>query len=116
MSGRRNERVGESVRDVIAELLLKEVKDPRVHMVTVTEVQMSNDLRHGRVFFSCVGDEAAHARAASGFASAAGYIRREVSRRLNLRYTPDFTFVFDPRLETAERLADLLKDAGPREE
>lgn len=116
MAVRRADRVGESIRETIAELLLKEIKDPRVHMVTITEVQMSNDLRNGRVFFSCVGDETMHARAAGGFASASGFIRREVSRRLGLRYTPELTFVFDPRLETAERLAGLLKEADKREE
>ncbi len=116
MQGKRSERVGESMREVIAELLLREVKDPRVQQVSITEVQLSNDLRHGRVFFSCLGDEAAHQRAAAGLTSAAGFVRREVSRRLQLRYTPDITFVFDPRLETAERLADLLKESEPREE
>jgi len=116
MAGRRTERVGESIRDTIAVLLLREVKDPRAQQVTVTEVQMSNDLRHGRVFFSCLGDDAARERAASGLASAAGFLRREVSRQLNLRFTPDLTFVFDPRLETAEHLAGLLKDTDTREE
>lgn len=116
MSGRRVERVGESIRDTIGELLLREVKDPRLHMVTVTEVQMSKDLRHGRVFFSCVGDAAVRERALGGFASAAGFIRREVSRRLGLRYTPDLAFVFDPRLEAAEQMAGLMKEASTREE
>lgn len=115
MAVRRAERVGEAIRDSIAELLLKEVQDPRLHMVSVTEVQMTDDLRHGRVFFSCVGDETAHQRALEGFLSATGFIRREVSRRLSLRFTPDLTFVFDPRLETAEKLAGLLKEADQRD-
>jgi len=115
MPVRRADRVGESIRDAIAELLLKEVKDPRLSMVTVTEVHMTDDLRHGRVYFSCVGDEAAHQRAGNGFQSAAGFIRREVARRLSLRFTPDLSFVFDPRLETAEKLAGLLKEADTRE-
>ncbi len=116
MPGRRVERVGESIRDSIAELLLREVKDPRLHMVAVTEVQMSKDLRHGRVFFSCVGDETARERALGGFTSAAGFIRREVSRRLGLRYTPELAFVFDPRLEAGVLLGELVKEASTRDE
>jgi len=116
MSGRRADRVAEAVREVIAELLLRDIKDPRIGMVTLTTVEFSDDLKHARVYFSCVGDDAARERSLKGLRSAAGFIRAQVTRRLGLRYAPDLTFLFDPSLEVAERLATLLKDARSRSE
>lgn len=116
MTGRRAERVAESVRAVIAELLLREVKDPRVGMVTLTAVHLTDDLRHCRVFFSSVGDAGARERTLAGLRSAAGFVRRELTRRLALRYAPEVTFAFDPSLETSERVTALLRGAPPRDE
>ena len=116
MSGHRTERVAEAIREVIAELLLRDIKDPRVGMVTLTSVEMSDDLKHGKVYFSCVGDEAARQRSLSGLRSAAGFVRAQVTRRLRLRYAPQLTFVFDPGIEVADRLAALLKDARPKDD
>ncbi|MFQ5665505.1 MAG: 30S ribosome-binding factor RbfA [Candidatus Binatia bacterium] len=111
MTGRRADRVGEAVREVIAELLLRDIKDPRIGMISLTTVDLSNDLRHAKVYFSCVGGVAARQRSLSGLQSAAGFIKAQVTRRLGLRYAPNLTFVFDPTLETAERLANLLHEA-----
>ena len=58
MSGRRADRVAEGIREVIAELLLRDIKDPRIGMVTLTTVELTDDLKHARVYFSCVGDAA----------------------------------------------------------
>ena len=116
MSARRADRVAEAVREVIAELLLRDIKDPRIGMITLTSVAFSDDLKHARVYFSCVGDSRARERSLSGLRSAAGFIRSQVTRRLKLRYAPDLTFVFDPSLEAAERVATLLKDARVRNE
>jgi ribosome-binding factor A len=116
MSGRRADRVAEAVREVIAELLLRDIKDPRIGMITLTTVELTDDLKHARVYFSCVGDAAARERSLSGLRSAAGFIRAQVTRRLQLRYAPDFTFQFDPSLELADRVATLLKDARSRNE
>jgi ribosome-binding factor A len=116
MSARRADRVAEAVREVIAELLLRDIKDPRIGMITLTSVEFSDDLKHARVYFSCVGDNTARERSLSGLRSAAGFIRSQVTRRLKLRYAPDLTFVFDPSLEVADRVATLLKDARTRNE
>ncbi len=116
MSARRADRVAEAVREVIAELLLRDIKDPRIGMITLTSVEFSDDLKHARVYFSCVGDNTARERSLSGLRSAAGFIRSQVTRRLKLRYAPDLTFVFDPSLEVADRVAILLKDARTRNE
>jgi ribosome-binding factor A len=114
MSGRRAERVGEAIRAAIAEMLVREIKDPRVGMVTLTTVQLSADLRHAKVYFSCIGDAAVRDRSLAGLRSAAGFIRAQLTRRLQLRVAPEITFVFDPTLDHAGRLASLLADTHPR--
>src|SRR5512139_1568549 len=116
MSVRRAERVGEAVREVIADMLVREIKDPRIGMVTLTTVELTDDLRHAEVFFSCVGDAAARERSLHGLRSAAGFIRAQVTRRLKLRYAPEIIFQFDPSVEAADRLATLLKTAQGKDE
>ena len=116
MSGRRADRVAEGIREVIAELLLRDIKDPRIGMVTLTTVDLTDDLKHARVYFSCVGDTAVRERSLQGLRSAAGYMRSQVTRQLKLRHAPDLTFLFDPSLEIADRVATLLKDAQSRNE
>jgi ribosome-binding factor A len=116
MSGRRAERVGEAIREAIAGMLLREIKDPRIGMITLTAVELSDDLRHAKVYFSCLGDEAAHQRSLSGLRSAAGFIKAQLTRRLKLRYAPELAFIFDPSVERANRLAGLLKDGPSKDE
>jgi ribosome-binding factor A len=108
MTARRADRVADSVRAAVAELLLRELKDPRVGLVTITGVDMSDDLKHARVFFSVVGDETVRRRSLEGLQSAAGFLRREVGRRLQLRYAPELTFRLDSTPERAQRVTDLL--------
>jgi ribosome-binding factor A len=115
MTVRRAERVGEAVRDVIADMLLREIKDPRIGMITLTAVELTDDLKHAKVYFSCVGDQGERERSLYGLRSAAGFIRAHVARRLKLRYAPEIVFQFDPSLETADRLATLLKRATARD-
>lgn len=115
MTVRRAERVGEAVREVIAEMLVREIKDPRIGMVTLTTVELTDDLKHAKVYFSCVGDQGLRERSLEGLRSAAGFIRVQVARRLKLRYSPELIFQFDPSLETADRLAALLKNATAKD-
>jgi ribosome-binding factor A len=75
---------------------------------------MSDDLRHGRVFFSHLEGQALGAEAVKGFRSAAGFIRRQIGRSLQLRYTPELDFQFDPGLENAARVDALLRADRPR--
>jgi len=112
---RRTERVGEAVQALIAELLLREIKDPRIGLVTVTAVKVSPDLRHARVYFSCLGDAARRAETLRGLTSAAGFMRTQVARSLKLRVAPEIVFEFDPSLELSERISRLLKDPPPRD-
>jgi ribosome-binding factor A len=89
-------------------LLLKEVKDPRIGFVTITRAKVSKDLRFVKVYFSVLGDQSVRADSLMGLNSAKGFMRRELGRRLKLRYVPDIVFSFDPSLEHMSRLAELI--------
>jgi ribosome-binding factor A len=104
------------MRDTIAELLTREIKDPRIGMVTLIGVDVSPDLRHARVHFSCIGDDDARRRSLAGLQSAAGFIKGQLARRLRLRYAPDIEFIPDKTAEQADRLASLLKQVVPDDE
>lgn len=111
MGARRADRVADLVRAAVADLILREVKDPRIGLVTLTAVEMSDDLKHARVFFSVVGDVESRQRSLLGLQSAAGFIRREVGRRLQLRHAPEILFRLDSTPERAQRLTELLHEA-----
>ena len=113
---RRTDRVGEAIQELVARLLVREIKDPRIGLITITGVRISPDLRHARVFFSSLGDEEQHQRSLRGLRSAAGFIRGQIARQLNLRVAPEIVFEFDPSLEEAERLSRLLKATPPSDE
>jgi ribosome-binding factor A len=108
---RRTERVAEAVQEMIADLLVREIKDPRIGMVTVTGVKVSADLRHARVYFSVLGDREKREQSLRGLHSAAGFIRTQLARGLKLRVVPEIVFEFDPSVERADRVARLLKEA-----
>jgi ribosome-binding factor A len=110
---RRTDRVGEAIQELVAGLLVREIKDPRIGLITITAVRVSPDLRHARIYFSTLGDDEQRTRSLRGLRSAAGFIRGQVARQLNLRVAPELVFEFDPSLEAAERLSRLLKDVPP---
>src|SRR4051812_24069951 len=105
MSSRRPERVAEAMREVVSELILREIKDPRIGMITITSVDVTPDLRHAKVHFSCVGDDEARQRTHTGLTRASGFLRRELTKQLHLRYAPELRFVFDHSVEDAEKMA-----------
>jgi len=113
--GRRSERVSELVLRELSQLLIRELKDPRLRGITLTRVNMDDDLRHGRVYFSHLEGKPHAAAALAGFKSASGFIKREIGRALNLRRTPELDFEFDPGIEHAARIGALLRDATSKE-
>jgi ribosome-binding factor A len=107
--GRRTERLADLIRAEVAEMISAELKDPRIGFATVTEVDMSGDLHHARVFISVLGSADAQQKSLEGLTSAAAYIRRELGHRLRLRRAPELTFVLDHAAEENERLERLLQ-------
>jgi len=107
MPVRRPERVSGLLLHAIADIVLREVKDPRVSGVTVTAATLSPDLRLARIFVRTLQDET-RAEALAGLRSAAGYIRRQVAARLQLRYTPTLEFFYDSTLDEVNHLENLF--------
>ena len=116
MDNRRQNRVGEAIKEELSRLLLREIKDPRIGFVTITRVKVSKDLRFVKVYFSVLGDKSVRADSLTGLNSARGFMRRELGRRLRLRYVPDIVFSFDSSLEHMSRLAELIHQINEDEE
>ena len=108
-SRRRPEQVAETLRQVIAEGLAREVRDPRVGFVTVTGVLVTSDLSHARVMVSVPGAEAERSRALQGLQSAAGFLRSRAAKALTTRTVPELHFELDPGQEHAARIDELLQ-------
>lgn len=108
MSSRRPERVRGLLQETVAEILLREVKDPRVEGITLTGVDITPDLKLAKIYFSTLQSENREA-ALAGLKSAAGYIKRQIAIRLQLRHTPELRFFYDTTLEKANRLESLLR-------
>jgi ribosome-binding factor A len=106
---RRPEQVAGTIRQVIADALAREVRDPRVGFVTVTGVLVTNDLSHARVMVSVSGDEADKAKAMEGLQSAAGFLRSRAARSLSTRTVPELHFELDKGFEHAARIQELLQ-------
>ncbi len=105
---RRPDQVGESIRQVIADLLLTELRDPRIGFVTVTGVQVTPDLSVATVRVSVMGSEEERAQALEGLESATGFLRTRVGRTLRTRVTPELRFELDRGLEHAARINQIL--------
>ena len=109
LGGKRTSRVGDQIMKVVADLLLRKVRDPRVKDVTLTGIEVSKDLRHSRIFFSVMGEIKDIQKTQKGLDSARGFIKREIGSRLDMKYIPDIIFKYDPTLEKTEDLEKLFK-------
>jgi ribosome-binding factor A len=110
MTSRRQVQVADEIRREIGELLLKQIKDPRVGFASVTEVQVSPDLRHAHINVSVFGSDAERQSTMEALQHGSGYFRREVGAALKLRYTPTITFHLDDSLERGDRILRLLNE------
>ncbi len=114
MAESRHRKVEAELRRVLAELVSREVKDPRVGNVTISSVDVAPDLKNARVFFVPFASSHAPEEVLEGLTHAAGFLRGEAARRLGLRYAPRLQFVFDESFDRAERLTNLITSANPR--
>ena len=109
VAGRRQERLAEQIRDEVAQMLVRELKDPRLGFTAVTRVELSPDLHHARVLISVRGEAEVQQKTLEGLTSASGYIRREISQRLRLRRVPELVFVLDGGAEAGQKIEELLR-------
>jgi len=105
----RTERIAETLREEIAQIVGFELEDPRLTMVTVTEVRVADDLRDASVYVTVQGDEQEHQQALKALEHAAPYVRKQLGFSLNLRHTPVLHFVRDTVEEKAGRVDALLE-------
>ncbi len=109
LTGHRPGRVGEQIREEVAEIVAGELEDPRIGLVTVTEVRVSPDLRHAIVFVSLAGTLKEQKASLRGLEAAAGFIRSELAQRLAMRKVPALMFRRDDSAEVSQRIEELLK-------
>ena len=112
MGKKYQRRVSDLIRTHLTDLLERKVNDPRLEMVTITDVAVTPDVLRADVYFSVLGGADAQAEVQAGLESAAGWLRRELGRRLRLRNTPKLVFHYDPSLERGEHIASILEELG----
>ena len=116
MSDARTRRLAERISKLVAELLERRIKDPRLGFVTVTEARLTNDLREAKVFYTVLGTPEEREDSAKALKSATGIIRSEVGRLIGLRHTPSLEFIEDALPENAQRIDELVAAARQKDE
>lgn len=107
----KNTRINGEVQKELSRIISREIKDPRIHpMTTVTDVFVTPDLKECKAYISVLGDEQAQADTLAGLKSAAGYVRRELARSINLRNTPEITFCMDQSIEYAINMSKKIDE------
>jgi ribosome-binding factor A len=118
MSEHRIERLRELIKSEFGQILQRDLKDPRIGFVSVTDVEVSNDYSHVKIFVSIMGDDEVKRVTMEGLESAKGFIRTELGRRIRLRHTPEVHLIADNSIERGSRIFELLesvkKEQGDR--
>lgn len=108
-SRQRVQRIGEEIKKEAAEII-RQMKDPRIGFATITDVEVSNDLRHVKIYVSVYGDEDAKEQTLAGLQAAKGFVRTELGRTIRLRHTPDVTFRLDGSIEQGARINQIISE------
>ncbi|HEY6898764.1 MAG TPA: 30S ribosome-binding factor RbfA [Rhodocyclaceae bacterium] len=107
----RSDRVVEQIRRELAELIRLELKDPRVGMVSLTAVEITPDYAHAKIFYTSLADAAQRAEIERGLKRSAGFLRRELGKRVRIHHTPELHFVYDASVERGTELSRLIDEA-----
>lgn len=111
----KNTRINGEVRKELSILISREIKDPRIHpMTSVMEVEVAPDLKTAKVYISVMGDEEDRSNTLQGLKSAASYMRGQLARSLNLRYTPELTFIMDSSMEYGAKMSKLIDEINSK--
>ena len=104
----RIEKLQELIKQEMSKMLLTDLKDPRIGFVTVTDVEMTGDLREAKIYVSVMGEQEQIKSSLEGLNSALGFIRREIGQRIRLRFTPEISFALDTSLDYGDHIQKLL--------
>ncbi len=115
MSEQRARKLADRIQVIVAEMLERRIKDPRLGFVTVTDVRVTGDLREATIFYTVLGDQLEREGTAAALQSATGIIRSEVGKQTGIKFTPTIAFVADAIPETAAHIEDLLREARERD-
>lgn len=110
MSTIKQNRLNERIRIILSELLLRDIADPRLQGVTVTEVSIDNELMYATIYVNALGEEEREKEVMKAFKSANGYLRREVGQRITTRNTPELHFKWDTTLAQGEHINQILNN------
>ena len=113
---KRSEKVAEAIHEMVGELLIKGLKDPRIGFVTITGVKITDDLRNATVYFSVIGTDAEKVDTIHGLNSARGFIRKELGKNLRMRHVPEVVFRYDESIEYGNHIETLLKEIAAKDE
>lgn len=113
MTSQRVARLREEVKKEASDIIRK-LKDPRVGFVTVTDVEVTGDMRHARIYVSILGNPASKDDTMAALANATGFIRTEIGSRIRLRHTPEIQFAFDDSMERGARIFELLRQVDQK--
>ena len=109
MQYKRSCRVGDQIRKDVSEIILLSLKDPKLGFITITDVELTDDLRYAKIFYTVLGDEKAIKESQEGLERAKGFIQREIGKRIRLKRMPEIIFKYDQTIERAARVEHLLK-------
>jgi len=112
----RPDRVGDQLRKELSDLLAREVHDPGIGFITLTNVQVTPDLQHARVYYTALGEAAARRQTERALERATPFLRRQIGRRLRLRRVPELQFTFDEGIEAQDRVERLLREIHEHED
>jgi len=108
--GSRSERVGDQIRQELAELITREVHDPGIGFLTITRVRLTPDLQQARVSYTTLGDEKARVETGRALNRAIPFLRRQIGRRLRLKHVPQLQFFYDESIERQDRIERIIQD------
>lgn len=111
----RSRRLAELLKEEISDIILREVKDPRIGFVSLTDVEVSGDLRHAKVFVSVIGSEQERKDTMDGLKQATGFIRKLVGERITVYHTPEILFRYDNSIEHGIHINELIKEVRAEE-
>ena len=111
---KRSERVSDLLKQEISQLLLREVKDPHIGFITITDVEVSDDLQVAKIYYTILGDEKQLSESAQALSRASRFIKKQLGKRLRMRYIPDIIFRYDHSLEYGDKIDHILSQLeGP---
>jgi ribosome-binding factor A len=112
MGKHRSVRLAETIKEEVARIILEEIKDPRIGFITLTDVEVAEDLRYAKLYVSIMGSEETVKNSLEALNRASGFIRSELGKAVRLRYVPEISFKYDKSIEQGAHISKLLREVG----